>query len=818
MNDLRIRSLRWRLVLASVLVEVVLLGILVLNSHRLIHGALIEQAQARLEEMGPLLNASLAAPLAERDLATLGDLLRESRRERGIHYLVLRDHAGQVVAVAGWDPARPLPAAEAHGPRDDDDARYDTTLPIELAGQRYGTLHFGLSLAFLREAQSDLLRQSLLIAAAEVTLSVVLLTVIGLWLTRHLARLTEAARRIGRGEFGHPLPVTTGDEVGALTGAFNTMSAAIREHLRDLAASEERYRRLAGAEQRERARMGALLSAMNIGILFEDEAGDTVYVNPAFARIWRIPEGTALEGTPARDFIRHSPNVLARPDHFSRHLLQVTAASEISESFEIVLADGRLVSQLTFPVRGDGNRIIGRLWIYEDVTRERQTAEQLIYLAERDSLTGLYNRHRFQEELNRMLAAGERRGRRGALLFFDLDEFKYVNDTYGHRAGDSMLIRVAGEAGTLVRRNEVLARLGGDEFAVLVEDADEAEATGLADRIVRAVSKIPFRIEGQNLRLTTSVGIALYPDHGTAAEELVSHADAAMYQAKDAGKNAWRVYRPDLDESRVQVSRMNWRDRIRRALEQDLLRVHFQGVYHARGRGLSHLEALVRMADEHDPTRLVLPGHFISIAEQSGQIIDIDRWVIARCVEVLAAHPDLRAIAVNVSARSFDAPGLAGEIADLLSRGGVEHHRLVVELTETAAVSDLSDAQRFIESLQRSGCEVCLDDFGTGFASFAYLKHLHVDALKIDGMFIRDLPSDRDNQVLVRAISEVARGLRKTTIAEYVEDEETLRMVADMGVDLVQGYHLDVPRADHPALASGARAAARVGAGGPPAP
>jgi len=781
------RSLRFKLVLASVLVEVLLLALLVANSHRLIDSSLREQALLRITELGPLLNAALAAPLAEHDLATLNEILHESRNREGLVYLVLLDARGQVVASSGWRVGTALPPLDDNLDEDRDSPdRFDTETPIILAGQRYGVLRYGVATGFLREARATLLQQNIAIAATEVALSVLLLSLLGLWLTRHLSHLATASRQVAEGKLDVSLPVYTRDEVGELTAAFNTMSAAVRRQITQL--------------QQEQARLNHLLSAMNIGILFEDGRNRVMYFNPAFRRIWRIPDGLDLTGRTTQEVLSRSANVLARPDHFSKHILQVVGTREVSETFEIVLADGRVLTQLSYPVRDTDGRFIGRLWIYEDVTRERQTAEQLIYLAERDSLTGLYNRHRFQEELARLLAESERRKTRGALLFFDLDEFKYINDTFGHRAGDAMLIRVAGEVGALVRRNESLARLGGDEFAIVVPEADEGEVVQLAERVIRAISQIPFRFEQQNLRLTTSLGIAFYPEHGDNAEELVAHADAAMYQAKEAGKNAWRVYRPDRDGTREMLGRLSWQERIASALDKGWFRLHFQGVYRAADGTLSHLEALVRMVDETDPSRVIMPGHFIGYAEKSGKIRDIDRWVIAESVRLLARAPQLPLLAVNISGRSFDDPGLPHYIADTLAGHRVAPARLMVELTETSAVTDLHDAQRFIEALRHTGCSVCLDDFGTGFSSFAYLKHLRADVLKIDGLFIRDLPNDRDNQVFVKSIVDVARGMSKITIAEFVEDAETLEMLKRFGVDMVQGYHLDMPRDNHPAV------------------
>jgi len=458
------------------------------------------------------------------------------------------------------------------------------------------------------------------------------------------------------------------------------------------------------------------------------------------------------------------------------------------------MADGRLVTRIGHPVRDASANVVGFLWVFEDVTRERQTADQILYLAERDPLTGLYNRHRFQEELKKVLTSSSRRKGASALLFFDIDEFKHVNDTFVHRTGDALLVRVAGEVSAQVRRNEVFARLGGDEFAILCPNVTPDEVQALADRIVRAIARIPFEFEGHQLRLTCSLGIALYPEHADTEQDLVAQADAAMYQAKEAGKNTWRMYKKDSGTSQRMIARMNWNERIEDALENDRLRLHFQGIYSCKTNQLRHWEALVRMEDKDNPEQSIMPSTFIPVAEKSGKILDIDRWVLSECVNLLALHPEVPAIALNVSGRSLGEPTLPRYITDALRREAVSPARLIVEITETAAVSDLHDAQRFIDAMRESGTQTCLGDFGAGFSSFAYLKHLNVDMLKIDGQFIKNLPADRDNQVFVRAIIEVAKGLKKRTVAECIEDEGSLDMLRTLGVDLGQGFHLSEPR------------------------
>lgn len=582
---------------------------------------------------------------------------------------------------------------------------------------------------------------------------------------------------------------------------FLGVRASIRD-VSELKASEQRALEYLESIEVERARMMALLSAMNLGILFVGGDGRVIYHNPAFAHIWRIPGGRDLAGVPALEICAQSDSTLVDAGAFMRHVAGALTSRDGAESFEIPMRDGRIANQRSFPVRERDGHFIGHLWIFEDVTSERQTAEQLLYLAERDSLTGLYNRHRFQLELERMVEESVRHHMSSALLYFDLDEFKAINDHFGHKAGDSMLIRVAGEVSGLTRRHEMLFRLGGDEFAVLMPNSDERQALALAERIVRAISQIPFRFEGQALHITSSLGIALYPIHAADQEQLVVRADSAMYQAKQAGKNVCRLYREDLDNTPEMVNRLSWNERLARALEQDLFELHFQGVYKAKSRELAHLEALIRLRDDENG-ELVPPGCFIPIAEKSNKILEIDRWVLRQVVSLLAERPQAPRIAVNISGRSFDDPGLPGYIVELLREYSLAPERLIIEITETAAVSDLTDAERFIEALKQAGCEVCLDDFGAGFASFAYLKHIRVDAIKLDGMFIRNLPFDHDNQVFVRGMVEVARGLGKTTVAECVEDEATLDLLASLGVDKAQGYFLGRPQARHPALFSG---------------
>ena len=618
--------------------------------------------------------------------------------------------------------------------------------------------------------------------------------------------------RICRKDGGHFWAITNWQPIHDVSGTYQGIRASIhdvndlkateaslREALTELRVAENLQTQYLKESEQERARLVSLLSAMNLGILFVAADATVIYHNATFNRMWLIDERAELIGLPVQAVLAQS-STLARPDHFSRHLASVLESRETSSSFEIQMADGRVITELDYPVRDRDGHFIGHLWVYEDITRERQTAEQLVFLAERDAVTGLYNRHRFQQELNRTMLESERKKSRCAVMFFDLDDFKSVNDTYGHRAGDALLVRVAGDISGLVRKNEVLARLGGDEFAILLPTVGDDEAEQLAERVVRAVAQIPFTFEGHSMRLTASLGIAYFPSQAADADELVAKADIAMYQAKRAGKNAWRVYCADLDANHEIRARLSWSERIGNAFNQGLFHLHFQGIYRADAGAFSHLEALVRMRDELDLEQIIMPDRFLPVAEKSGLIVDIDRWVIREALKRLDRNRHISAISVNLSGRTVSEATLPQYIGEQLRHLGVSPHRLIFEISESVAVAELHDAQRLIAALRQLGCGICLDDFGAGFASFAYLKHLHVDMIKIDGQFIRNLHIDTENQVFVRAMIDVARGLGKTIMAENVEDAKVLSLLKGFGVDLVQGFYLDNPVAEPPQL------------------
>lgn len=430
-----------------------------------------------------------------------------------------------------------------------------------------------------------------------------------------------------------------------------------------------------------------------------------------------------------------------------------------------------------------------------DISERKEAEERLGWLASHDPLTGLFNRRRFGEELQKSIAHAKRYDRAGAILFFDLDQFKDVNDTSGHKVGDDLLRRVAERLRLEARDSDQIFRLGGDEFAMIVREVNRDSIGAVAKRLCMALTSIEVQGSGRLHRVSSSIGIALFPEHGEYVDDLVANADIAMYQAKDAGRNGWHIFSlEEQDRERIH-ERVYWNEKVKEALATDSLTVAFQPIQKIGATTPSHFEALLRVMDENGKP---LPTYkFIQSAENSGLIQEVDLQIIDK---VFAAKRKLEArnidvvFAINLSGVSFRNPNLHDEIALKFEQHQVNPAQIIFEITETAAVQDSATTATKMRELKKLGCQFALDDFGVGFSSLYQIKLLPIDMVKIDGSFIRHLPQEPEDQALVRAIVEVARVFGLLTVAEFVENEAILDMLADLGVDYAQGYHIAEPR------------------------
>lgn len=427
----------------------------------------------------------------------------------------------------------------------------------------------------------------------------------------------------------------------------------------------------------------------------------------------------------------------------------------------------------------------------ESLQYDREQAEsRLLWLANHDPLTQLFNRRRFNDDLRAILERAMRFGHKGALLFFDLDQFKDVNDLSGHQVGDSLLQRVAEQLRLTTQPSDLLARLGGDEFALVLPEGTEEDARASAERLQGAISSIILQEHDRRHRVSASIGIAMFPDQGTSVDQLMANADLAMYQAKEKGRGRWYFY-SDEDQGKAQLdARVLWRDEIAQALQLGRFELHFQPIIEIASGEVSHMEVLLRMRNSRG--EMVYPDRFIPIAERTGQIDAIDRWVVDRALATLQREPQLQ-LSINLSASAMDDPTLLDDLRERLAHYAVAPQRVTFEVTETAAINSLMNATRLMRGMQSLGCRFSLDDFGSGYASYAYLRKLPVDNVKIDGSFVRDLAENRDDQIFVKAMTDMVHGMGKQVTAEYVESIEVLMLLKKMGVDYAQGYYFGRP-------------------------
>jgi len=575
----------------------------------------------------------------------------------------------------------------------------------------------------------------------------------------------------------------TGTGLGAANDKATKELATIRKSLAEkrriiqlLLESENRYR--------------DLVETSHDLIWTTDAQGRFIYLNAAATAIF----GLAVKDLVGRCFFDFE----AGPSHVSnrRFLATLKRNGEVKHYLtRLVTAAGenRWIGINARVMLDDSGAICGIRGTARDITEEHLATQRIEHLAMHDSLTDLPNRLSLQRTVESALQSGGV----GALLFLDIDHFKYVNDNFGHRTGDHLLLGVGSVLRDLMRGlNGELYRLGGDEFAIHLPSALRKEAVEAGELALDAVRRYRFQAADNKVisNLAASAGIALYPFHGNDVLALLSNVDIAMYQAKDLGRNRQVLFDQASAGLRSTHRRIHWAKKLRDALDEDRLVLFQQPVVQLKDRKTMHHEVLLRIRDEDG--RHIQPGNFIELAESLGLIQEIDMRVVEKLLAHLREHgrsdEKLRYF-VNLSRVSISDQHWIRRMTALLSGSGVNPSRLVFEITETAAMSEIDVTITFIKQLKEMGCRFALDDFGAGFSSFYYLKRFDVDYLKIDGSFIRDLATDEGSRIFVRALNDVARGLDKQVIAEWVETPEALNLLLGMGTQFGQGYLFQRP-------------------------
>ncbi len=448
----------------------------------------------------------------------------------------------------------------------------------------------------------------------------------------------------------------------------------------------------------------------------------------------------------------------------------------------------------SYPIMEKG-RIAGAVVVFRDITESRSMAMQLEYLAIHDALTGLANRRQFQMRMDEALSRASHEGLHHVLMFIDLDQFKVINDTSGHAAGDMFLRTLADAFKGLIRQGDTLARLGGDEFGLLLEECDLDDGLELASTIRDTVRDFRFSWEGSEFSVGVSIGVVPMSGESPSVAALLSAADAACYSAKDSGHNRVRVYRPNDTALMRRQGDMRWIAQIHQALKEDRLQLYYQilqPISGAKDAGV-HMEILLKMVDLKG--KIIPPGAFMPAAERAGLTTEIDRWVVSRVFDWLTEHHDggraLGLCSINLSGHSLGDKHFLEFLLGEFERNPVKPRHVCFEVTETAAIANLNNANRLFTTLSKMGCRFALDDFGTGMSSYGYLKTLPVEYLKIDGSFVKDIVTNPVDLAMVKSINDIGHVMGKKTIAEFVESEAILEKLKALRVDYAQGYFIN---------------------------
>ncbi len=582
------------------------------------------------------------------------------------------------------------------------------------------------------------------------------------------------------------------DEFGYLAKFINQALDLVTSHQHELEVSQK-------ALFEEKIQAEVTLHSIMDGVITTHSSNTIQYLNPVAERLMGLNLNQA-RGMDLSDAIK-----LVNEDT-GRHITSPSVACLKNKRVEVlenhsalVRSDGKAIpiEATAAPMRNNKGEVIGSVMVFQDVSQERKLSRQLSYQASHDMLTGLFNRRMFEEQLEAALLNVAIENRHHALCYVDLDQFKVVNDTCGHVAGDELLRQLGDLLKSCIREGDTLARLGGDEFGLLLENCVLKQAAQIAEKVRESVKDFRFAWQERSFEIGASIGVVGINADNMDLATILASADMACYAAKDMGRNRVHVYEPSDAMLSERHGQMHWASRITKALEEHRMVLFEQPVVAIKEheKELRHCEILIRMRDEDNI--IVRPDAFIPAAERYNLMSTVDRWVIRQIFEYMGSTRCAgidNVVAINLSGTSLVDENLLKYILDMAEKHDIDLSKVCFEVTETAAISNLARATQFIKTLKSLGCRFSLDDFGSGLSSFTYLKTLPVDYIKIDGSFVVDMVNDPIDRAMVDAIVRVGHVMKVKVIAEWVENEETLVLLKEMGVDYVQGYHLGVPK------------------------
>ncbi len=634
------------------------------------------------------------------------------------------------------------------------------------------------------------------VIASLLTLTLIILLLIHYFAVRPIGKIHQHLVSLNKGNLTSRVEIFSSLELSLLGSSVNKLANELKLQKRREYELESAQQEL--FEAKEIAEI--TLHSIGDGVISTDVDGCVQYLNPISERLTGWSTKDAL-GQPIEKVFNLVDEIDRKPLPSTIRLCLQGSESTQSYIHPLLIAKSGKESAIKdsgSPIRNRNGVIIGAVMVFHDVTDSRNMTRKLEYQASHDSLTDLINRKEFDRQLILFTQDSLRKDQTHTLLYIDLDQFKIVNDTCGHAAGDALLKQLSELIDGVLRRGDIFARLGGDEFGILLDQCPLKNGIAIAESIRKTAEQFRFVWNETGFSIGTSIGIVAITPECADAETLLEQADEACYSAKELGRNRYHVYTEKDDKVIRRQGEMNWLGKVNAALAEDrfvLFKQTILPLYKGGGSKENHIEILVRMI-ETDGT-VVAPNAFIPAAERYGLMSKVDYWVVNRTMSWFRDNPqkmrELELCNINLSGKSLSDDALLSYIETQFDSPEIDASKFCFELTETAAVSNLTLAINFMQRLKLKGCLFALDDFGSGMSSFGYLKSLPVDYLKIDGMFVKDIVNDKVSMAMVASINEVGHVMGKRTIAEFVENEEILVHLTKMGVDFAQGYCISKP-------------------------
>ena len=638
---------------------------------------------------------------------------------------------------------------------------------------------------------------AILTALVLIVISGVIAGYLGNRLITPLTQIAAAAAALRSGDLNRRAPtLNTQDEISQLAQTFNQMADSLQNSHRGL---EHLIAQRTAELNREKERAQVTLHSIGDAVITTDAKGMVEYMNPTAEQLtgWTLIQAQGQPLEYVFNIINEKTRLIAANPVV--RCLKTNDSIDLTDNIVLLSRSGQeyAIQESAAPIQSPHGELLGVVLVFRDVSAARQMTHQLSYQASHDILTGLVNRLEFEHRANNALTSAKQQNSHHALCFLDLDQFKIVNDTAGHRAGDELLKQVAGLLLNSVRQRDTLARLGGDEFGLLLENCPISKAIEIAETLVATIQDFRFIWEERTFRIGVSIGLTPIAAQIDNTAQLMSQADVACYTAKDLGRNRVHVYQNESGEPARRHSEILRAAELSDALNDNRFQLYYQPIVGlgATDKEIRHYEFLLRLVDSNGET--VMPGNFIPAAERYGFMTSIDRWVIRTVFEqyydLFALHPEV-IVAINLSGNSLSDETLLDFVREEFYNSGAPPERICFEITETAAINNLAQATQFIAAMKEKGCRFALDDFGSGLSSFNYLKHLPVDYLKIDGGFIQNLVEDPIDLAMVETINQVGHILGIYTIAEFANSPAIVERLREIGVDYAQGYALGMPR------------------------